>query len=245
MFHRLFFLISFLFYVTYINGLSFTKESVKLPSFLKRHTNIRVLDYHIKHGTNTPIVIDGDRNFVKEVIDTSALNEGKKVFEISYDELIKTVPHLCGSNNILYVYDFLPKQLGRIFNEYETQFMQGLRSEKNLIILGTEDIEKIPFKDDDMLKSYSYLKFPTIHRKHLVLHVKNMIESNRYDEYLNGLPWDIVPLEHLNFEMINILVHDLAMLRQECPTALVSLDSLSFTINDMKAFHSILRDFKY
>ena len=245
MFHKLFFLISIVFYVTYINGLSFTEGYVKLPSFLTRNTNIRTLDFHIKHGSKKPIVVDGDHHFVQEALDKFALDAKKKVYDISYDELIKTVPHLCGSDNIIYVYDFLPKQLGRIFNEYEIQFMQGLCTEKNLIVLGTKEIEKIPFKDDLMLKSYNYIKFPTIHRKYLVLHIKNMIEKNGYDEYLSSLPWDIVPLEHLNFEMINILVHDLAMLRQECPTALVSLDSLSFTINDMKAFHSILKDFKY
>lgn len=245
MFRTIIILILLFSHLTDINGLFFNTGSIKFPSYLKRNTNIRSLEYLIKKGSNTPILIDGDGNFVEEVLRKFASDCRKKVHDVTYDKFIETVPHLCGSGNIIYVHDFLPKQIGRIFNEYETNFMQGLRCDKNLVVLETNELQKIPFKDDEMLKSYHYLKFPTIHRKHLVLHVKNMIEQNGYDEYLANLPWDSVPLEQLNFELLNILIYDLAYLRSECSSAHISFDSISFTINDMKAFHNNMKRFKY
>jgi len=204
-----------------------------------------MIDTLIKCGTQIPILLDGNSHFREEILNEIASEVDRKVNKLSYDEFMRTVPHLKYEKEIIYIPDFLPEHLGRIFNEYEISFMSELSSESNIIVLGTKDLTTVPFKDNQMLKSFQYFKLPTIKRKHILYHIKNMIFRNGYDKSLITLPWDKLKLESLSFEMINMLLYDVAMLKSEFPSEIITLDSLSFIVNDMRLMNDIMDDFRY
>lgn len=211
---------------------------VKFPSCVKKHPSVGHLTRAITEGSKIPILLDG-KSFKEEVVEQITSSLKKKFIAVKYDSFIKSVPHLKSSGAVIYVPDFLVLH-GRLFNEYETVFMKTLSGNSNLIILGSENLESIPFKDNEMNKYFHLIKMPDIRRKHLVLHVKNMIAQNGYDEYLATLPWEDAPLETLSFEMINMMIFELAMLRAEY-SASFTLETIISNVNELKEFREMLK----
>jgi hypothetical protein len=211
---------------------------VKFPSCVKKHPSVEHLTRAITKGSKIPILLDG-KSFKEEVVEQITSSLKKKYITMEYDSFIKSVPHLKSSDEVIYVPDFLVRH-GRIFNEYETVFMKTLSGNSNLIILGSENLERITFKDNEMNKFFHLIKMPDIRRKHLVLHVQNMIAQNGYDEYLLTLPWENTPLEDLTFEIINMLVFELAMLRAEY-SASFTLETIISNVNELKEFREMLK----
>jgi len=221
--------------------LSAFASNVKMPTFVKKHPSFKSLASVIKNGLEFPVLLDGKPSLTQEVLEQITNLEGKEYILIPYDEFVLSVPHLKNSGAVIYVPDFLIRH-GRIFNEYETMFMKTLSGNPNTIVLGSENVDKIPFKDVEMNKYFNVIKMPDICRKHIVLHVQNMIVQNGYDEYLITLPWKDAPLENLTFELINMLLFELSTIRAEYSSALFTLDTLVSNINNLKDLRKILNN---
>jgi len=224
-------------FLTRAFSMSSFQSPVKFPSYLKKHPSVRDLTKVIAKGSKIPILLDG-KSFKEEIAQHITYSLKKKYVTLKYDSFIKSVPHLKTSGSVIYVPDFLVLH-GRIFNEYETMFMKTLSGNSNLIILGSENLKLVPFKDNEMNKFFHIIKVPNIYRKHFVLHIKNIITKNGYDEYLLTLPWENTPLETLSFEMINMLVYELAMLRAEY-YSVFTLETIISNINDLKELRKML-----
>ena len=215
------------------------------PSILNKNMVVGQLKYLIKSGTNIPILLDGNsefKHFKYDVLEHISSLEKKEFIQTSYSNFIKCVPHLQKKDSVIYVPDFLICN-GRIFNEYEIQFMKNLNLNSNIIILGSDNLNKITFKDGDMNKCFNIITFPNIRRVHLISHIKTIVIKNNYDPYLITLPWNSVPLEKLNLELINILLFELDMVRSKYSSSSFTLKNLISDVNDLKKTHEIMNDF--
>jgi hypothetical protein len=206
---------------------------IQLPYFLTKNNAVNTLQSIIQKGSKTPIIVDSlNISFKKDIIEYTAFLNKKTYVESCYEHLINNVPHLRFSNSVIYVPDFLIKH-GRIFNEYEKNFLKSINTNSNLVIFGSENLKDIVFKDDEINNLYKIIDFPKIYRKDIIFHIFDMIEINKYDQYLFTLPWSEIEVEKLNFEMINILLYELDSIKKEFSKATITKKLIKNLVNSM------------
>lgn len=211
-----------------------TYDGIKIPSFVKKHNSYRILSNVLDEQSKIPIILDGKNEaYKKEVCQVISYTKKKQFIEVSYDTFLKEVPFLKYNNSLIYVNDFLIKN-GRIFNEYETNLLNGIYNDSNMIVFNSDDLNNIYFKDDSIIKNYQLIKFPQIKKKYILLYIKNIIKKYNYHEYLYSLPWTDICLENLNFEMINMLIFELSTIKKQYKSVTLTKEIVCDIITELK-----------
>ena len=75
-----------------------------------------------------------------------------------------------------------------------------------MIILQSDNIENIPFKDNNIIKRYNILEFPKITKKDVIHYIHDMIHLCNYNNDMYILNWNSYDIENFNFEYLNMLL---------------------------------------
>jgi len=123
--------------------------------------------------------------------------------ELTFNEYITKKPNLFCKDTAFYIKDYLIND-GRVLNEEEK--LTILKKNSNYIFLDANDIDTIPIKDTHFNKKMIILNFPIILKKDLINYIYDLIECNKYNEYLYLVNWNMFELDKLNFTNIQILL---------------------------------------
>ena len=115
---------------------------------------------------------------------------------------------------MIYIKDYLVGN-GRILNEYEKEFLNSFPMTTNMIILETDNINTIPFKDFYLNKKFKIIDFPKISKKDYIRYIYDIILYYDYNDDLLLLNWDNYSIQLLDFERINMLLYELNLMTNE------------------------------
>jgi len=156
-----------------------------------------------------PIILNGVKTNLKKNTCTIYCDINNIQFKpYSFDNFLLKKPHLKYENSMIYIKDYLVGN-GRILNEFEKETMNSLPSTSNMVILETDDIELIPFKDFYLNKKFQILNFPILSKKDYIRYIYEVILYFKYNDDLLLLNWNNYNIEKLDFERINILLFEL------------------------------------
>jgi hypothetical protein len=162
-----------------------------------------------------PIILNGIKTGLKKNFCTIFCNMNDIQFKAySFDNFLLKKPHLKYENTMIYVKDYLVGN-GRILNEFEKELMYGLKISSNMVILESENIELIPFKDFYLNRNFQIINFPIITKKDYIRYIYDVIIYLKYNDDLLLLNWSNYKIELLDFERINMLLFELDRMLQE------------------------------
>jgi hypothetical protein len=192
-------------FVYLINSLSLYKDIHyfdKLDFFnnLKIYNNLKSKQPIILNGIKTSL----KKNFCNIFCDINDI----EFKPYSFDNFILKKPHLKYDNTMIYVKDYLIGN-GRILNEYEKEAMNSISNSSNMVILETDNIDTIPFKDFYLNKRFSIIYFPKISKKDYIRYIYDIIIYYKYNDDLLLLNWDNYNIQSLDYEKINMLLFEL------------------------------------
>ena len=181
----------------------------KYPKFMKNKSIYTFFNDLIKKDMKDPIIFNGKKSplkmdFCKLVSELNNI----QFKEYRFDSFMTELPYVNNKNSLLYINDFLVKH-GRILNHYEVNILLNLNKNSNLIVLNTDDINTIPFKDSNIIRHFEIIQFPEINKREIIQFIYDTITINNYDTDLYNLNWINYNIEKLDFEKINILVFEL------------------------------------
>jgi hypothetical protein len=176
-----------------------------------------------------PIILNGNKTPLKKDL-CRLLCEKKNInfLEYTFDEFMLKMPHLANVNKMIYVSDFLIGN-GRILNHFETETLYSLQYTQNLIVFQTDNINNIPFKDNNIVRHFPIYHFPKISDKELIRYIYDAISIHNYDDELYLYDWIKYDIHLLNLEQINILLFEVNNLVKESDD-LTSIDSFIYTM---------------
>jgi hypothetical protein len=177
--------------------------------FLKNKSIYSIFNDIINQKLKKPIILNGvktplKKDFCKII---SELND-ITFKEYRFDSFMTELPYVNNKNSLLYINDFLVGH-GRILNHYEENILLNLNKNSNLIVLNTDNINTIPFKDSNIIRHFPIIQFPEINKREIIQFIYDTITINDYDEDLYNLNWINYNIEKLDFEKINILAFEL------------------------------------
>ena len=185
-------------------------HTVKTFDFLKKKfiypeiTNILTSELD-----NKPIILNGVNTILKRDLCIFISRENNFKFkEYSFDEFIINLPYKDYTQTLFFVNDFLVGN-GRILNHYEQEKILNIPHTNNVIILQTNNIERIPIKDNEIIRNFKILEFPKLFKKDLIKYINDTITINYYDNDMYLLNWYSYDIEKLDFEDINILLFEI------------------------------------
>jgi hypothetical protein len=178
-------------------------------SFLKKYNIYSDINKLLKKEYNNPLILNGDKTLLKrDFCKYMCIMNDFNFKEYNFDNFILDSPYLSEYNTLLYVNDFMIGN-GRIFNHYEEEKILHLPQTSNVIILQSDNIENIPFKDNNIVKRYNVLQFPKITKKDIVNYIYEIIEAYNYDTNMYILNWSEYNLEKIELEYLNMLLFEI------------------------------------
>jgi hypothetical protein len=188
-----------------INSINFNRT----PLFLKKTSIYFFLNDAVKNDLKDPVIYNGELSpFRKDFCKIISEINNIPFKEYTLDKFMYDMPHINNMNCMLYINDFLIGN-GRIFNHYEKDILLNINKNSNLILLHSDNIEKIPIKDNDFTRRFPIIQFPKINKKDIIQYIYDTITFNKYDTDLYNLNWIKYNIESLDFEKINILLFEL------------------------------------
>lgn len=156
-----------------------------------------------------PFILDGiksplKKDFCRIFCDITDI----KFKEYNFHSFLLKKPYLKYDNSFIYVNDYLVGD-GRILSYYEQYSLISIPKTTNLIILETDDLKNIPYKDMYLNKKFPIIEFPHISKKQLLKYIDNVILNEKYNDDLLLLNWINYNIQFLNFEKINLLLFEL------------------------------------
>ena len=179
----------------------------KYPKFMKNKSIYTFFNDLIKKDMKDPIIFNGKKSPLKMDF-CKLVSDNIQFKEYRFDSFMTELPYVNNKNSLLYINDFLVKH-GRILNHYEENILLNLNKNSNLIVLNTDDINTIPFKDSNIIRHFQIIQFPEINKREIIQFIYDTITINNYDTDLYNLNWINYNIEKLDFEKINILVFEL------------------------------------
>ena len=156
-----------------------------------------------------PIILDGKKSeFKRDYCKTLSESMNIKFIDCTFDNLMLDSPHLEHQNSIIYVTDFLVGH-GRILNHFEEEKLHYMVGNSNLVILQSDNLDRIPFKDSNIIRRFPVIKFPNIDKKDIVHYIYDVISLNKYNNDLYLINWNSYDVEKWNFKKINNILSEL------------------------------------
>jgi hypothetical protein len=103
-----------------------------------------------------------------------------------------------------------------------------------LLILQTDNLEKIPIKDVNLIRKFKILHFPKVEKKEIIHYIYEMIEYYNYSENLYMINWNKCKnIEDLNLEKLNILLYEIDTMIKEKVDFQIIYYNINFLINSL------------
>ena len=183
--------------------------------FFSKKSIFNTLDNILKENIKSPCILNGKKTELKKNMCQILANKNNINFEeYSFDEFILYKPYdtIKPINNIksslIYINDFLLND-GRIFNKYEEDILINLKKTEDLIIFESINIDKIVYKDINIINKFNILEFPNNNKADIVEYIYDTIFHNKYNDKLLDIKWKSFDIECINFEKINIMLFEL------------------------------------
>jgi hypothetical protein len=184
----------------------YSYDALYTGSFLKKYKIYSEINNLLKTNNNTPLILNGEKNLLKRDFCKYMCTINNFNFkEYTFNNFILNSPYLSEESTLLYVNDFMVGN-GRILNHFEEDKILNLPHTNNIIILQSDNIENIPFKDNNIIKRYNILEFPKITKKDVVHYIHDMIHLCNYNNDMYILNWNSYDIENFNFEYLNMLL---------------------------------------
>lgn len=176
-------------------------------SFLKKYQVYSEINNLLKtNNNNNPLILNGEKNSLKRYFCKYMCEINNFNFkEYTFNNFILNSPYLSEKFTLIYVNDFMVGN-GRILNHFEEDKILNLPYTNNIIILQSDNIENIPFKDDNIIKRYKKIEFPKIIKKDIVQYINEMIYLCEYNNDMYILNWNNYDIENIDFEYLNMLL---------------------------------------
>jgi hypothetical protein len=227
----LYFFLKFLILINYIYFINSFKQ--KSFNFLKKNSIYTELNYLFTDKEDKNIILNGENFFLKKYLCKELCKINKhKFLEYSFNQFICESPHINNDDSLIYIDDFMIKN-GRILNDFEEHRILNIPKSNNLIIFQSDNIQKIPFKDDRIIKRFKVLEFPNLEKKDLIHYIYDIIEKYNYDDNLYLLNWSQYNIDKLNIEHINILIFEINNMFYEGKSFNYIHNNLEIIINSM------------
>jgi hypothetical protein len=196
-----------------------------MPGFLQNSNIHAKFNNILENKYKKPIILDSIKcQFKKEFCEAISFSNNIKFIEYTFDQFMTELPYVNNENSIIYVNDFLIGN-GRILNHYEEMILLSLNKNTNQIILNSDYIHKITFKDDNIIRLFEICRFPTIVKKDIIKYINFTILKYKYNDYLYNIDWNKHNFQNINFEKINILLFELNNLLNENKYIYSSIDN--------------------
>ena len=147
---------------------------------------------------NNKIIIEssyGDNNWRNNYINLYFKRYNKKLLNLNYNNFINNEYDL--NNDIIYINDFLIND-GRILLNNEKE---KILNYDNNIILGCEELNKIPYKDPNFLKNFEKIQLDKIEKREIMNYIYTLVNYYKYDDILMLINWNKFDIELLDFEI--------------------------------------------
>jgi hypothetical protein len=203
-------------------------------SFLKKYTIYSELNNLFNKKDNSPLILNGEKNKLKrDFCKYMSILNNYEFKEYNFNDFILNAPYLNFDKKFLYVNDFLIGN-GRIFNHYEEEKILHLPQTNNIIILQSDNIESIPFKDQNIVKRYKLLQFPKINKKDIIHYIYDVIEYYNYNNNMYILNWIEYNLENIDLEYLNMLLFEIDNMFQNNIDFNIIHNNMNFFIEEFK-----------
>jgi hypothetical protein len=178
-------------------------------SFLKNKSIYSELNKRLSVEIKEPIILNSSKTTQKQEFCNFICTLNNLHFrEYTFDDFMQELPHNNFKRSLIYVNDFLVGN-GRILNSYEEEILKYLRSTSNLIVLNSENIDTIPFKDINIIRKFPIIQYPVLTKKDIVQYLYVITNFNKYNDKLYLINWKNYDVETLNFENLNILLYEI------------------------------------
>lgn len=203
-------------------------------SFLKKYKIYSEIDKLFKKDINAPLILNGEKSKLKcDFCKYMCSLNNYRFKEYNFDNFILNSPYLSCEKTLLYINDFMVGN-GRIFNNYEQEKILHLPVTNNIIILQSDNIENIPFKDNNIVKRYSIVQFPKISKKDIINYIYDIINIYDYDSNMYILNWSEYNLNNIELEYLSMLLFEVNSMFKNNVKFKVIHNNMNFLIEEFK-----------
>lgn len=202
--------------------------------FLKENRITKEISELMYLHYNEAIILNGDktllkRDYCKLLCDMNNFN----FIEYDFKEFMDKTPYNQYDKTMFYINDFLIDH-GRIINFEDETKLLNIPKTSNLLILQTDNLEKIPVKDINLIRKFKILEFPKIDKKEIINYIYNIINYYNYSEDLYMINWNKYKnLEDLNLEKLNILLFEIDTMIKDKVEVHIIHNSIDYLINSL------------
>ena len=202
--------------------------------FLKENRITKEISELMYLHYNEAIILNGDktllkRDYCKLLCDMNNFN----FIEYDFKEFMDKTPYNQYDKTMFYINDFLIDH-GRIINFEDETKLLNIPKTSNLLILQTDNLEKIPVKDINLIRKFKILEFPKIDKKEIINYIYNIINYYNYSEDLYIINWNKHKnLEDLNLEKLNILLFEIDTMIKDKVEVHIIHNSIDYLINSL------------
>ena len=205
------------------------ENNMRYNNFFKNNDVLLTLNNLAQQNLKHPIILSGPQLIYNEDICNIFCSINNIEFKkYTFDDFMLELPHVNHKNCLLFIEDFLIKN-GRILNEYEEFRLLELNENSNLIVLNSHELEKVPYKDTNIIRRFKNIKLDPFTKKDMLHYINYIININNYDDNLYLINWQSYDFQYLNFEKINMLLYEVDSLFKEN----MSINDISYSINVM------------
>jgi hypothetical protein len=201
--------------INFLKSYSYNEHNMKYNDFFKKNEVLLTLNHLSQQDLKHPIILSGPKLVYNEDICNIFCNMNDIEFKkYTFDDFMLELPHVNNKNCLLFIEDFLIKN-GRILNEYEEYILLELNENSNLIVFNSNELEKVPFKDTNIIRRFKNIKLKAFTKKDMIFYINYIIYINNYDDNLYLIDWKTYNFENLNFEKINMILFEVDSLFKE------------------------------
>lgn len=203
-------------------------------NFLKKYDIKNELSNLLYKNDLKTVILNGEKTpLKKEYCKLFCQINNFRFKKFSYDKFMQELPFNKYEETVLYIDDFLVGN-GRVLNHYEENILKNIPKTSNLIILESDNIETIPLKDLNLIRSFKILEFPKITKKDIINYVNDMILFHEYNSEMYMLNWsEYFDIEKLSLEKINILLFEINEMIRENMKFRIIHNQINNMINEL------------
>lgn len=196
-------------------------------NFIKNNKIYPQLSNLLNTDDNKVIILNGEKTLLKRDLCHYLCKINNFSFEENdFNSFILNTPYLKEEQTMIFVNDFMIGN-GRILNHFEEQRLLSIPKTTNVIILQSDNIEQIPFKNNEFIRNFKILEFPKINKKDIIRYIYDMIELHQYNDNMYILNWNKYDVEQIDFESLNILLFQI----NDMITKEMDMNKIHFNMN--------------